>query len=165
MNGWLALDGLVPFRFLPMFALIALLIGAAWQLAARRPQWAVPCIAILLGGTSTVLAAGADRWCGPTSCGYLDTTSPYIRQGLFDGWEWSAAHTDRATIAYTGINLPYPLTGHQLTNRVAYANIDGRPRWRFHDYDRAYRAVAEEFLRRHSEPVIPSEVEGSRGVT
>src|SRR5262249_50030574 len=27
-----------------------------------------------------------------------------------------------------------------LTNRVVYVNIDGRPGWRFHDYDRAFRS-------------------------
>jgi hypothetical protein len=42
----------------------------------------------------------------------------------------------------TGINLPYPLTGAHLTNRVVYANIDGHPRWRFHDYVHAHRTGA-----------------------
>ena len=45
-----------------------------------------------------------------------------------------------STIAYTGTNLPYPLSGPHLSNRVVYANIDGHVSWRFHDYDRAYRA-------------------------
>jgi hypothetical protein len=54
-------------------------------------------------------------------------------------WQWIDAHLTQATIAYTGINLPYPLTGRQLTNRVLYVNIDGRPHWRLDNYDRAYR--------------------------
>jgi hypothetical protein len=140
MKGWLALNGVVPSPFVVWFALLAGLTAAAWHVGARHARWAVPCAALVLAGATTALAAGADRWCERTPCAYLDTTSPYIRQGLLDAWEWSAANTRRATIAYTGINLPYPLTGRQLTNRVVYVNTDGRPRWRFHDYDRAYRA-------------------------
>jgi len=140
MDGWLALDGLVPWRFVPWFVGIGLVAAGVWRLGELRPRWALSCATIVFACATTALTAGAGRWCGSRPCSYLDTTSPYIRQGLLEGWEWCAAHIDRATIAYTGINLPYPLTGRQLTNRVVYANIDGRPRWRFHDYDRAYRA-------------------------
>jgi hypothetical protein len=42
-------------------------------------------------------------------------------------------------VAYTGINLPYPLAGSHLSNRVIYVNLDGHVAWRLHDYDRAYR--------------------------
>jgi hypothetical protein len=78
--------------------------------------------------------------CLPYRCEYLDVTSPFIRPNLLLGWKWVAEQTNRSTIAYTGNNLPYPLTGLHLTNRVVYANIDGHQRWRFHDYDRAHRA-------------------------
>ena len=50
-----------------------------------------------------------------------------------------AEHASHATFAYTGINLPYPLSGDRLTNRVYYVNIDRHLDWRFHDYDRAQR--------------------------
>jgi hypothetical protein len=86
------------------------------------------------------LAIGATKWCGDGGCDYLDTTSPYIRSGYLESWQWVSENISNATIAYTGINLPYPLTGERLTNRVVYVNIDGRARWRFHDYDRAFRS-------------------------
>jgi hypothetical protein len=86
-----------------------------------------------------VLTIGTPRWCGPSGCGYLETTSPFIRTGYLESWRWIDANVRGTTIAYSGINLPYPLTGPRLTNRVVYVNIDRRTQWRFHDYDHAYR--------------------------
>jgi 4-amino-4-deoxy-L-arabinose transferase-like glycosyltransferase len=140
MAGWLALDGLMTPRFLGAFAALAVSLAAVWQLARTRLRWAMPTVVCLLAGTTTALAVGTDRWCAPGSCEYLDVTSPRIRPTLVAAWQWLAANTQHSTVAYTGINLPYPLSGDRLTNRVVYANIDGRPRWRFHDYDRAYRS-------------------------
>jgi hypothetical protein len=48
-------------------------------------------------------------------------------------------HTSDATVAYTGTNIPYPLFGDRLTDRVSYVNIDRHADWRFDNYDRAQR--------------------------
>lgn len=141
MGGWLSLDGLIAQKFLPWFAAIAVIASAAWWwCGSRRPAWAVPLTVLVCAGSATGLAFGADRWCVPARCDYLQVTSPYIRDNYQFAWYWVADHVKGATIAYTGINLPYPLTGERLANRVVYVNIDGHSRWRFHDYDRAYRA-------------------------
>jgi hypothetical protein len=139
MAGWLALNGLVEPRFLWLFGATAVLLSAAWRAASKTPRWGVPVIAALCGLSTAVLAAPGERWC-PARCDYLDTTPTYIRPNLVAAWQWMSDNVTASTVAYTGINLPYPLTGRQLTNRVVYVNIDGRPSWRFHDYDRAYRA-------------------------
>jgi hypothetical protein len=140
MDGWLALNGLVNPGFVIWFAAVALLMAATWRVVSARTRWAIPVMASLTLGTAALLAHGAASWCEPAQCEYLDTTSPYIRPNLVLGWRWVADNVKRSTVAYTGINLPYPLSGTQLTNRVIYVNIDGRPSWRFDDYDRAYRA-------------------------
>ena len=139
MADWLMLNGLVQSPFVFAFAMVAIGMAGAWHVIVRRRQWAAPSMALLVVATALVLTLGVDRWCLPSKCDYLDTTSPYIRPGLIDAWGWLAGHVRHSTVAYTGINLPYPLSGDQLTNRVIYVNIDGHPRWRFDDYDRAYR--------------------------
>jgi hypothetical protein len=139
MNGWLALDGLVPPAFVPVFAALAMVMAAAWLAVRRHPQLAVPVFVSAIVCSTTAMAIGAERWCGASACDYLETTSPFIRTGYTDSWHWIGGNIAGATIAYSGINLPYPLTGARLANRVVYVNIDGRSRWRFHDYDRAYR--------------------------
>jgi hypothetical protein len=139
MGGWLALDGLVSPPFLPSFAAIAVLMAAVWLLLRRSPPLALPVLVSVSACVVLVLTLDANHWCGNAGCQYLRTTSPFIRAGYTDSWHWIDDNISGATIAYTGINLPYPLTGRQLANRVVYVNIDGRQRWRFHDYDRAYR--------------------------
>lgn len=140
MGGWLDLDGLVaPSFVLAFLALATVLAVLLWQMAQSRRS-------VLATGFSfsviaaAVLAIGAQTWCRPFVCDYLKTESPFIRPNLQVAWDWLAGNVTHATIAYTGINLPYPLTGERLTNRVMYVNIDGHPRWRFHDYDRAIRS-------------------------
>jgi hypothetical protein len=140
MNGWLALNGLLSPKFVVWFAVVALVMAAAWRAISAHTRWAMPVMASLVAGTAAFLAHGGERWCQPARCDYVDTTSPYIRPGLVLGWEWLADNLERSTVAYTGINLPYPLSGKHLTNRVIYVNIDGRQSWRFDDYDRRYRA-------------------------
>jgi hypothetical protein len=139
MGGWLALDGLVGPRFVTWYLALAAAVALAWFLGLRRVRWAVSALVAICGTAAVVLAAGSDRWCRPSQCDVLDTTSPYIRSGLLAGWRWVAENTAHATFAYTGINLPYPLSGDRLTNRVYYVNIDRHLDWRFHDYDRAQR--------------------------
>jgi hypothetical protein len=140
MSGWLALAGLVNTPFLAWFAVTASGIGIVWLVARRSPAVAVPVLTLAVSIAGTAVTLGATAWCGRgNSCEYLQTTSPFIRAGYLASWQWIDHNVSGATIAYTGINLPYPLTGRQLANRVVYANIDGRQKWRFHDYDRAYR--------------------------
>lgn len=159
MDGWLTLSGLLTPDAVVWCAALAGLITAAWWAGPRRTRWAVSFAVALVSTAATALAMGSERWCGPAPCRYLDTTSPYIRANLIVGWRWVADHVRDATIAYTGINLPYPLTGAALTNRVVYVNIDGRPGWRFHDYERAYRtgrfAPAPPLLATRSGELLP----------
>jgi hypothetical protein len=139
MRGWLSLSGLVKPDYVYWCAALAVVMGALWWLGSVGTRWARLSITALVATTTTALAIGGEHWCIPSRCEYLDVTSPHIGMDLVYGWRWMAEHAQNATVAYTGINLPYPLTGEQLTNRVVYVNIDGRPSWRFHDYDRAYR--------------------------
>jgi hypothetical protein len=69
-------------------------------------------------------------------------SSTYIHQAALDAWHWTDDHVRGSTIAYSGTNLPYPLAGSHLTNRVYYVNIDEHEDWRFHDYDRLRRSPA-----------------------
>jgi hypothetical protein len=87
----------------------------------------------------TLLTVGSQTWCGgPEPCTPLNLSSTYIRPTMLDAWRWTNEHMDHATVAYTGNNLPYPLFGKQLTNRVYYVNIDRHASWRFHDYARVH---------------------------
>jgi hypothetical protein len=56
---------------------------------------------------------------------------------MIDGWQWVRDNVRGGTIAYAGNNIPYPLFGERLTNRVYYVNIDRHLDWRLHDYARA----------------------------
>ena len=138
MDGWLTLNGLVSGPFLIDAAATGAALGLIWA-ATRRTQWTGAALAGGVAVAAIVLTLGADSWCGAGGCAYLDTTPTFIRTGYADSWRWMAGNVTHATVAYTGINLPYPLSGRQLTNRVVYANIDGRTHWRFHDYDHAFR--------------------------
>lgn len=140
MSGWLSLDGLVSRPYLLGFGALAAVIAAGWHWQPRGRSWLAPTAACLVALPSTLLALGAQRWCQPAQCNSLSTTSPYVRADLITGWQWMTDHVRQSTVAYTGNNLPYPLAGPQLTNRVVYVNIDGRSHWKLHDYDRAYRA-------------------------
>ncbi len=142
MGGWLALDGLVPRSFLVWFGAAAAMMGVLWRVGTPRRAWiaaaGVACWAVAV----IALTIGADRWCRPGQCNYLDTSSAFIRTNYLASWDWLSSHVQDATVAYTGINLPYPLSGPRLTNRVVYVNLDGHDHWRFHDYDHAYRSLA-----------------------
>jgi hypothetical protein len=141
MRGWLALDGLLMPAFIPWFVAVMVFIVMGWQLASSSSaSWAVPLTTLAVVLPTAALAAGARSWCRPSLCDYVDASSPSIRPTLISSWEWMDGRVVHATVAYTGINLPYPLAGPTLSNRVVYVNIDGHPRWRFHDYDRAYRS-------------------------
>lgn len=140
MNGWLSLAGLIDPAYLGWAAAVAGILGVLWIVSRRATRVATIAIAATILLVAVALAFEAPMACAPGTYPYLDTTSPYIRSGYTEAWHWIAGNVSGATIAYTGINLPYPLSGERLANRVVYANIDGRARWRFHDYDLAYRA-------------------------
>jgi hypothetical protein len=129
MRGWTSLQGLIDPEFIWWFAATVLMMTLVWAIMAGT-------IAIVATG----LAIVGEHWCVPSRCEYINATSPHIPMDLVFGWRWIAEHAHESTIAYTGINLPYPLTGQRLSNRVVYVNIDDNPAWRFHDYDRALRA-------------------------
>jgi hypothetical protein len=143
MGGWLSLQGIVSRAFLGAFAALALLTGtlACAVVAMRRggiaPAWpALIAIAAIECAAATI---GAQRGCAPGPCALLAISPTFIRSTTIDAWEWSARNIRGATIAYTGNNVPYPLAGDHLTNRVVYVNIDRHADWRFHDYERAHR--------------------------
>ncbi len=140
MRGWLTFNGLLTRPATVWCAALAIGLTLLWRVGPRRTPWAAAFAAAIVAIPAAALAWSADRWCAPGACTYLDTTPPYLRANLIAGWRWVADHVHGATIAYTGINLPYPLAGSGLTNHVVYVNIDGRSRWRFDDYDRAFRS-------------------------
>jgi hypothetical protein len=60
------------------------------------------------------------------------------------GWKWLSENVANTKVAVTGSPLSYPLTGHDLGNRVRYVNIAGGLDDRYHDYDKgSYRANAD----------------------
>jgi len=139
MKDWLSLNGLVRPAYLTWFGATATAMALAWPLIRTAKRFAMPIATSVVLCTSAGLAVASAHE-DHASGDILDTTSPYIRSEHLDAWRWLDDNLRGATIAYTGINLPYPLTGDGLTNRVVYVAIDGRQRWRFHDYDRAYRS-------------------------
>jgi hypothetical protein len=158
MAGWLSLDGIVARGYLLPFVALAGIAG--WLVASllpRQPGRAVAFLAALVGASVMALAAGARTWCGPEHCTLLQISPTYVRPTLLAGWRWVAEHINGATIAYSGNNVPYPLFGDRLANRVYYVNIDHHAGWRFHDYDRAHR-------RRRDDTVPPSALAVSSGV-
>lgn len=138
-RGWFELGGIVSPNSVALVAAATAAFAAIWFLAGRS-RWVTPVVALLVGSTATILALGEDTRCAPGPCDRLHVSDPFIRAGLSEVWAWMDGHVHDATVAYTGINLPYPLAGSHLSNRVIYVNIDGHPGWRLHDYDRAYRA-------------------------
>lgn len=137
MKGWLSLDGVLAHGALAPFAAGAVAAGALAILLARRLPYAVPVCAAVCATGCALTVVGSRTLCAPELCEVLAVSSPYIRASFLDGWQWSNAHIAGATIANTGNNLPYPLFGDHLTNRVRYVNIDRHADWAFHDYARA----------------------------
>jgi hypothetical protein len=136
MGGWLSLRGLVT----PVSLILLLAVGGISTLAWRTfSRYRIAALVTLIAIAGSSLAVGATRWCDDSRCGYFQITSIYLRPTFADGWNWVDGHIRNATIAYAGNNVPYPLAGPHLTNRVVYINIDRRGDWRFHDYARAAR--------------------------
>lgn len=158
MDGWLSLSGLIDPMYLGRAAACATGVAVLWMTVRRSPR-ALTALSAAVAAIAVALASEVPVSCAPGTYAYLDATPTYIRGGYADAWRWIADNVRGSTIAYTGVNLPYPLSGDRLANRVVYANIDGRARWRFHDYDRAYRAgrfaPTPPFLARSSGELMP----------
>jgi len=137
MADRLWLGGLVAPRFLVAATIIgALAVAAArWAARGRRFVRAAASGAALCG---LVAVAGLSA-CAPGGCDALAVTPTYIRTETLSAWEWLRANVHGETIAYAGNNIPYPLFGDRLSNRVYYVNIDRHLDWKLHDYDRARR--------------------------
>ena len=137
-QGWFELNGVVSPNSVLLLGSVAAAFAIVW-LVAGRSRWVLPVVALMVGSTATVLALGEDTRCAPRSCDRIHVSDPFFRAGVAAAWGWMNDQVHDATVAYTGINLPYPLAESNLTNRVVYVNIDGHLNWRLHDYDRAYR--------------------------
>jgi hypothetical protein len=146
MGGWLSLEGILARRYLVGFIGLAGIAAGLVTLLPHKPHRAVPALVALVGASSLTLAVGLQTWCAPERCTLLQISPTFIRAPMFLAWRWVAEHITQATIAYSGNNVPYPLFGDHLTNRVYYVNIDRHADWRFHDYERAHRRRSDEML-------------------
>jgi len=135
------------------------LVGAAWQYPtpARLLTAALWTLAAALGTRASIVpdptpashrfVAGA-RWLLPPAAGLLvlglvgwtrlpDHSAPQaarIGDGHDAGWDFASARLHGRRIAYTGSNLPLPLWGWHLQNRVQYVNVAGKPTDLLHDF-------------------------------
>jgi len=139
MAGWLSLQGLLSPEFLGLFGVFAGVSACVAYFFSRRPAHAAPAVTAAFCAGCILLTVGSQTWCGaPEPCTLLKLSPTSIRPTMLDAWRWTNEHIDHAAVAYTGNNLPYPLFGKQLTNRVYYVNIDRHASWRFHDYARVH---------------------------
>jgi hypothetical protein len=159
MGHWLTLDGLIHRPFVPVFVALGVAGGIAWSLSGRLPRYRPACMAALVGLAVIGLTRGSDAGCEGHRCDLLDLSSPYIRTTMLNGWEFVGSNVHDATIAYAGNNVPYPLFGDHLTNRVYYVSIDRHLDWRLHDYARVRRrsgaSVPPNALARPSGELMP----------
>jgi len=90
----------------------------------------------------------AIRWLGPAGLALLavsltgwtrlrpDPRLAVVGDGHDAGWAYVRAHLSGRHIAYTGSNLPLPLWGWRLENRVRYVNVAGKLTDVLHDFRR-----------------------------
>ncbi|HEV3218033.1 MAG TPA: glycosyltransferase family 39 protein, partial [Vicinamibacterales bacterium] len=138
MGDGLYLEALANRRYLVLFLFVASVMIAAWMVS-KKTRFTLPALAVVSVAATTVLAVGSEPWCGSSQCDFLRIAPTYIRPAMLDGWDWVERNTHDATFAYAGNNVPYPLVGTQMTNRVYYVNIDHHLTWKLHDYARAVR--------------------------
>jgi hypothetical protein len=139
MTGWLSLGGIVGRSSLIWFAGMEAIALALAFVLIRAPRADLAALLVLCAAGSSLFAYGSDVWCVPSRCQFLTPTPIYLRTELIYAWRWVDDNVDGATIAYTGDNVPYPLFGDHLVNRVYYVNIDRHRDWRFDDYAKAHR--------------------------
>ena len=137
MADWLPLRGVIDHRFVVVFFVLAA-CGALVHAAASRMRFAAAAVVLVTVASGVTLAAGADRWCAGGRCEYVRIDDPHIRPSYRYATRWLLDHVRHANVAYAGINLPYPLSGSDLTNTVYYVNTDDHLSWRFDQYARAY---------------------------
>jgi Dolichyl-phosphate-mannose-protein mannosyltransferase len=137
MGDWLRLDGLVAREAVPLFIAGAVVAACLAYFVSRRPAHVAPILAVAFGAGCIAVTVGLQASCPDEECSPLALSPTYVRAAMLVGWQWVHNHVDHSTIANTGNNLPYPLFGAHLSNRVYYVNIDRHAGWRFHDYAHA----------------------------
>lgn len=137
MADWLTLRGVIDPRFVVVFAALAV-FGAVVFRAASRMRIAAAAVAVLTVTAGITLAIGAHHWCAAGLCDYVQIDNPHIHGSYRYATRWLLDHTRGANVAYSGNNLPYPLSGSDLRNTVHYVNIDSHVSWRFDQYAHAY---------------------------
>src|SRR6185436_16652403 len=125
------LEGILARSYFVGFIGLAGIAAALVVLLSRTPQREAAALAALVGAGSLTLAVGLQTRCAPGRCQLLQISPTFIRSPMFLAWQWVTEHVTAATIAYSGNNVPYPLFGDHLTNRVYYVNIDRHADWRF----------------------------------
>jgi hypothetical protein len=139
MDGWLSLQGIVGREYWPwLLAMELAAVALVWSLR-RTPGRAAAVMMTMCAAASVVFTIGSETWCVPDRCAFLTPSSIFLRSDMVVAWRWVSDHLAHATIANAGNNVPYPLFGDHLTNRVYYVNIDRHRDWRFDDYDRAHK--------------------------
>jgi hypothetical protein len=144
MDGWLSLEGIVGRGYWLWFVAMELLAIALVCFLSRTPVRAAVALALVCAAACVTFTAGSETWCAPDRCRFLTPSSIFLRSEMIIAWRWVSDHMTDATIAYAGNNVPYPLFGDHLANRVYYVNIDRHRDWRFDDYDRARRRRRDE---------------------
>jgi hypothetical protein len=147
IGNWVAFDGTVARPYVWPFLGLGAVVGClcsyraqAGPLAAfARAGLFAPMYGVLLCVGVLVFGPGSSEWCRSDSCSLLNLSSTHISSSFPMAWQWMDGHVKGARVAYAGNNLPYPLLGAQLENRVSYVNIDHHMDWRFHDYDLMHR--------------------------
>jgi hypothetical protein len=138
MADWLPLHGILDPEFTVVFVILAITAMTVCAVAMRRRAVAAAAVAMIAVAGAT-LAIGAERWCLPGRCEYVQFDNPHIRSAFVYGARWFTENVHGANVAYAGINLPYLLSGKRLTNTVRYVNIDNHLSWRFDQYAAAYQ--------------------------
>ena len=166
MGDWLSLEGLLSRGSLPMFGAATVAAAClAWGMS-RRPAYTVTLTVAAFGAACLGFTNNARTSFARDGSSLLSLSPTYIRAGMVAGWDWTHQHLAHATIANSGNNLPYPLFGDDLTNRVRYVNIDRHAGWRFHEYARARKggpADAPGRLARASGQLMPLSPERPAG--
>jgi len=136
MGGWMSLDGFVAPHYFVLLLVIAAGAMLVWVGSARVAFFRPTLVVAFAAAGMVAVSAAATTWCAPERCEFLQLSPIFVRPPVLAAWQWLSDNVSGAAIANTGNNLPYPLFGRQLTNRVSYVNIDRHDSWRLHDYAR-----------------------------
>lgn len=89
-----------------------------------------------------LLALGLVAW--TRLPGHSDPQPAHVGDGHDAGWDYATTHLRGRHVAYTGSNLPLPLWGWHLQNRVRYVNVAGKLTDLLHDFPTAAGAGTAE---------------------